>query len=250
MTVLAGARLPRPRQSRKERDLAAHYAPCIRFDRHEPFLPLVVGYTIFTGDGNSPSFPRRIELRGPNRQPATLAIEYAIWWDWDIQHLYELEHTWTYVGGNGDVVYAEASWHGGFAPAVLDDGRVPLASGDCCHPVVYSQPGKHAFVPVPDPLLEIREGTERSCGPKAGSTGLLVTDLFKGILDSRKTPEADALANAYLKTHAFTPAFVWDKDVLVTRDMLIPWPALFAWIPARIDWCLAQLRAATNPVVR
>ncbi|MCI0476626.1 MAG: hypothetical protein L0Y55_10295, partial [Anaerolineales bacterium] len=62
MTTITGSRVPRPRQSRKARDLAARYAPLIYFDRKEPFLPLAVGYTIFTQDGASPSFPRRIEL--------------------------------------------------------------------------------------------------------------------------------------------------------------------------------------------
>jgi len=240
MTAISGAQLPRPRQSRRDRDLAARYAPLIYFDRREPFLPLAAGYTIFAADADSSSFPRRITLRGPHRAPAAFAIEYAIWWDWDIGHLYELEHTWTYVGEDGSVVFAEASWHGGFAPAVLDDGHVPLAPGSF-HPIVYSQPGKHAFVPTPDPLVEIQDDTRRSCLAKAGNDGLLVTPLFKGILDSRKTPEADALVTAYLKTRAFEPAFVWDREVLISRDMLVPWPALFAWIPARIDWCLEQL---------
>jgi hypothetical protein len=35
---------------------------------------------------------------------------------------------------------------------------------------------------------------------------------------------------------------VWDKEFLVTRDLLIPWPVLFEWIPARMDWWLARLR--------
>ena len=238
MPIIDGSRPPRPRQRARQRDLAARYAPLIYFDHNEPFLPLAVGYTFFYADDDSPSFPRRIELAGPNRPPAAFAIEYAIWWDWDIQHLYELEHMWTYVGGSGDVVYAEASWHGGFAPAVLGDGRVPLHDS---HPVVYSQPGKHAFVPLPEPLLEIRRKTAQSCGAKAGSDGLLVTSIFKGILDPLKTPQADALANAYLKAHAFKPASLWDKEVLITRDILVPWPVLFAWVPARITWCLRSL---------
>ncbi len=240
MTTIDGSRPPRPRQSRRERDLAARYAPLIHFDRHEPFLPLAAGYTIFTTDADSPSFPRRITLRGSDRAPAAFAIEYAIWWDWDIGHLYELEHTWTYVDAAGRVVFAEASWHGGFAPAVLDDGHVPLAPGSF-HPIVYSQPGKHAFVPTPEPLLEIQDDTRRSCTAKAGKDGLLVTPLFKGILDSRKTLQADGLVAAYLKTRAFEPAFVWDQDVLISLDMLVPWPVLSAWIPARIDWVLARM---------
>ncbi len=38
--------------------LVHQHAPRIRFDRREPFLPLAAGYTLFTQDGFSPSFPR------------------------------------------------------------------------------------------------------------------------------------------------------------------------------------------------
>jgi hypothetical protein len=75
-----------------EHELAALYAPLLRFDQREPFLPLAAGYTIFGQSGPSPSFPRTIEV-GPGEQ----VVEYAIWWDWDIVHLYELEHVWVYL---------------------------------------------------------------------------------------------------------------------------------------------------------
>ncbi len=244
MTALNGSRIPHPRQSRRQRLLAATYSPLIYFDRREPFFPLAVGYTLFTADGDSPSFPRRVELAGPGHLPASLAIEYAIWWDWDIQHLYELEHTWTYVGADGKVVYAEASWHGGYNTAVLGNGRVRVAATDGgCHPIVYSEPGKHAFAPAPEILISRRQAkTLASCGPNAGKGGLWVTPLFKGVLDLRKNPQVDTLVIAYLQEHAFTPAFVWSRKFLVTKDLLIPWSALCEWIPTRIDWWVARLQ--------
>jgi hypothetical protein len=243
MTLPNGSRIPRPRQSRRERLLAARYSPLIYFDRQEPFFPLAVGYTFFTADGDSPSFPRRVELAGPDHSPASFAIEYAIWWDWDIQHLYELEHTWTYVGADGRVVFAEASWHGGYNPMVSDGGEVRVAAknGDC-HPIVYSEPGKHAFAPKSDILVTQRQAkTLTSCGPNAGKGGLWVTPLFKGILDRRKNPRADGLVTAYLQKQAFTPAFIWSREFLIAKELLIPWSALCEWIPARIDWWIARL---------
>jgi hypothetical protein len=62
------------------RALAARYAPIILFDQREPFLPLAAGYTLFTADAPSPSFPREITLGATDRPPAQLVIEYAIWW--------------------------------------------------------------------------------------------------------------------------------------------------------------------------
>ena len=103
--------LDRRLDSETDRALAERHAPVIQFDKNEPFLPSVVGYTIFRQSAASPSFPRDIQLR----DRAQFVIEYAIWWDWDIQHLYELEHVWVYVDG-GEVVDIEASWHGKFNP--------------------------------------------------------------------------------------------------------------------------------------
>ncbi len=239
-----GARPPRPRQSPVQRDLAAKYAPVIRFDRNEPFLPLAVGYTIFRADADSPSFPRHIELAGDGHGPAALAIEYAIWWDWDIGHLYELEHSWTYVGADGSVVFAEASWHGGYSSTVIEDGSIPLAPGSRTHPLIFSQPGKHAFTPKPEMLVEMADKSAESCGPRAGAGGLWVTPLFEGILDLRKNAQVDALVAAYLRRKAFVPASIWDKEFPVTRELLIPWPTLFAWVPQRMDWWIARLKDA------
>ena len=59
-----------------EYEFALRYAPTIRFDQHEPFLPLKVGYSVIRQSGSSPSFPRTLEV-GLGEQ----VVEYAIWWD-------------------------------------------------------------------------------------------------------------------------------------------------------------------------
>lgn len=252
---------------RDELALAARYAPLIFFDRVEPFLPSVAGYTIFRQDAPSPSFPRQVTLRPrfpqiaandaraiarlfPNEElpqvpeiTAAFVIEYAIWWDWDIQHLYELEHAWSYVGADGELLYAEASWHGSYFP-MLWQGRTPR-QGD--HPVLYSQPGKHAF--VPNPLLFTgsvmeRENLRRTCFTRAGNGGVLLKqDLFAG--KYQKDSIRDTIANAYLKERAFDPTFEFTRTLQIDEALLAPWPALYAWIPGRIDqvlWDLGEWR--------
>ena len=104
-------------------------------------MPLAAGYTIFRASGPSLSFSRgrTVDVQPPVR----MAIEYAIWWDWDIGHLYELEHIWVFVDEDGRVGALEASWHGGYHDMSLS-GHLAL-DGD--HPVVFSEPGKHAFAP-------------------------------------------------------------------------------------------------------
>ncbi|MFL7808131.1 MAG: HAD family hydrolase, partial [Anaerolineae bacterium] len=134
-------------QDAGERALAARYAPILRFDVREPFLPLAAGYTIFRQSDSSPSFRQgyQVELTPEEQPSANTAIEYAIWWDWDIGHLYELEHVWVFVDAAGRVVRGEASWHGGYHD-MRHDGALAL-EGD--HLAIYSEPGKHAFAPTP-----------------------------------------------------------------------------------------------------
>ncbi|MBI5305049.1 MAG: hypothetical protein HY868_23155 [Chloroflexi bacterium] len=212
-------------------DLAARYAPIILADEREPFAVVAAGYTIFDHEDASPSFKRRVEW-GSAGYPATRAIEYALWWDWDIGHLYELEHAWTFVGANGEVVAVEASWHGMFGPA--EDVKL-----EGMHPVLLAQPGKHAMAASIAPFDEIREWAEKEAGPDAGKDGLLENELFRGKL--HKASEADARVRAYLKPRAFVPSWNFTKRFPVTREMLMPWDALCEWIPSRIAWWLEQI---------
>lgn len=221
------------RANNTDYQLAWDHVPVIRFDAREPFLPLAVGYTVFRDAAESKSFPRQMWLP----PGAAAVIEYAIWWDWDIQHLYELEHIWVYVDADGRRVGAEVSWHGEFRPAhdaaSAPDGRL----------VVFSEPGKHAFASTPGPLLERRAHTGAVCGAHAGKQGLLVTPLFEGIIP-RHDPLDDRLAHTYLLGRAFEPNFAFDQVFDLRNAILVAWPALRAWIPTRVAWWLAHLREA------
>jgi hypothetical protein len=217
-------------------DFAVRYAPILLADEREPFQPVVVGYTVFEREGVSPSFlpARNVELTTPG-YAAARAIEYAIWWDWDIDHLYELEHVWSFVGSDGAVVAVEASWHGMYGQVDVD-GK-PVLEGT--HPVLLAQPGKHAMAASAEPFEEVREWGEREAGPEAGKDGLLNHELFGQAF--AKTPENDARVVAFLKKRAFTPSWKFSKRFEITREMLVPWSALREWIPQRIAWWIEQL---------
>ena len=228
-----GSRLPQVTQDSSTLDFAARYAPIIMADEREPFTLVAAGYTIFSHASESPSFvpPRWIEW-GSVGYAATRAVEYALWWDWDIGHLYELEHAWTFVGADGRVVAVEASWHGMY-------GRAENTALEGTHPILLAQAGKHAMAASIEPFLEIREWAEQEAGPSAGKGGVLETELFRGRLP--KTPENDARVTAFLKQRAFVPAWQFTQRMPVTREMLIPWTALKEWIPARVAWWLTQI---------
>ena len=142
-------------RSTEEHALALRHAPLLRMDLREPFSPSAFGYTVFREDVDSPSFPRRITLP----PGAASAVEYAIWWDWDIGHLYELEHVWVYLAADGQVIAAEASWHGEWNPMRTAAGAPPLQDGRV---VLHSEPGKHAFSPC---RLRTPAGTARHARP-------------------------------------------------------------------------------------
>ena len=103
--------------------LARRHAPIVWFDDAEPFLPQAVGYAVLREPTHSPTFERFLDLDVPGGRTAAAVIEYALWTDWDIQHLYELEHVWSYVDEAGRLIHAEASWHGEWAPLV-EAGRL------------------------------------------------------------------------------------------------------------------------------
>ena len=102
--------LQKTNQNSGDLSLATRFSPLLKLDAYEPFQPQAVGYTIFHHDGPSQSFQRRIRL--DSIANAVTAIEYSIWWDWDINHLYELEHIWVYINSDDAMVGLEGSWHG------------------------------------------------------------------------------------------------------------------------------------------
>jgi glycerophosphoryl diester phosphodiesterase len=231
--------LDRSQISTADYELALRHAPRIRFDAREPFLPSAVGYTVFREEMDSPSFPRRLTLP----EGAVCGIEYAIWWDWDIQHLYELEHIWVYLDAQERVVTTEASWHGGFHEMVTDSGDIPMEDGRV---MVFSESGKHAFAPVRDWLLKRADVTISGCGRHAGKAGVHVTSLFKGLITDR-TPLNNQLVWTYLERHAFEPTFNYEKVFDLSQAAHVPWQNLAEWIPARINWWTRRLHDQIPP---
>ncbi len=213
--------------------LAQRHAPYIRFDRHEPFFPTAAGYTIFWADGPSPSFPRDMILP----PGAVQIIEYAIWWDWDIQHLYELEHIWIYLDADENIIRAEASRHGGYALMANGNDAPPLEGG---HLTLVSEPGKHAFAPAPQWHLDRAERIERLCRVP-GRMGVHVPPLFEEALRPHRTPIANRLVLTYLSAQAFQPTFDFTRLFKLDTVTLLPWEQLRAWIPDRVTWWIQRL---------
>ncbi|GAS82517.1 MULTISPECIES: hypothetical protein [Paenibacillus] len=211
-------------------ETAMSFAPVLMFDRNEPFYPDFVGVSVLDRSGPSPSFKRDIQFPA---EAVQYVIEFAIWWDYEIGHLYEMEHVWIYVGHDGEVVDCEASFHGKVLRGLLKD-RVNVVGRHVC---LYSQPGKHAFSPLPV-VFELLPDLYSAAGTKAGCDGLLVNDLFRGYFETNE--QIDAQVMTYLQTKAFVPSMAFE-EYLLEPEMFMTWDQLFHIIPQRIKDRLVEL---------
>ena len=209
-----------------EQQLALKYKPTLYFDKAEPFDIKGMGVTVFHEPGKSPSFRRTIEF---DPETVEFAIEYAVYFDYDIQHLYDLEHIWIFVSRNGDVVDAEASFHGKYLKALaLNCGET--ISGQ--HVELYCQPGKHAFLPQGN-LFRLIPDWNSSCNRFAGSDGLLIADMFEKELSA--TPGLNNKIEKYIKTNfSFSPTLQFESKDL-DDALFMPWKALKQIVPGRIE---------------
>lgn len=214
--------------------LALDYAPIIHFDMDETIPLKRVGYTVFRSARRSDSFPKRMVI--PDKGGAV--IEYALFWDYDIQHMYDLEHIWVWVDRDGEVTKAEASFHGKYLMLWEPDMSFALEPEDG-HVHAFCQPGKHAFLPDGE-LFRLVPGWQESCMENAGGE-VLVGGPFEG--SYTPTDEDDARCCAYILAHlTFEPTLNFDEGNPIPADLLCPWAELKAWIPARIAELCAHLR--------
>ncbi|MDP5277067.1 hypothetical protein [Chengkuizengella axinellae] len=206
-----------------DKELFLKYVPYIYFDKNEPFYPDRVGINIYTQSDAELAASRRIFMN----EEIQMVIEYAIYWDFDIQHLYELEHVFVYINHEGEVVDCEASFHG-FRVKGLLKSKANLFQ---THIQLYSQPGKHAFFPRPE-YFELVPDLYRATNEEAGKDGLLVTKRFRGVYSS--TAEIDEKVKEYLQNYRFIPSmefevYTWEEDIFISSEQL------YKEIPERIQ---------------
>jgi hypothetical protein len=218
-----------------EARLAAEYAPAIMLDLNEPFFPRWVGYSVLEASGPSPSFRR--DLKVPT---GGSTIEYAVYWDWDIGHYYDLEHAWVYIGADGEVADCEGSFHGRYLKGLLPD-RSNLSGRQA---TLYSQPGKHAFSPSPL-IFRLLPDAETATGPGAGSDGALIGGPLEGRV--AREPWWDAAARDYLRSRAFSPAWAF-QPYAIPQELLIPWDRLDRMLPALFVEGLNDLKGKNHGV--
>lgn len=208
----------------RERKLVLDYQPHIQRDLREPFPIRYVGCTVFESRGDSGSF-QQLTL-DPEELGAPCIIEYAVYYDYDIQHLYDLEHVWVAVDTAGAVIGCWSSFHG----MRLRVDRLDAFHLEGTHPVLYAQPGKHALLPDPA-LFWLNDQFPDSCGPKAGG-GLLIPPMLEGVLETSEALDR-RIARHIRERYAFSPALVYEHETL-SPEQLITWPQLLELLPRLI----------------
>lgn len=219
---------------KRGKELAAQYMPELMLDKKEPFTVGAVGYTVFRETKRSGSFPKRIIKA--DWKKTECVIEYAIWFDYDIQHLYDLEHVWVYVDKNGRITWAEGSSHGKYLNQVrISDGMPPLGENGRLR--VWMQPGKHAVLPEPELIKLVPEWRE-SCKDLAGADGLAVPEIFRGWLPALDKKMQDKVQRYIRERYAFEPSMEFEQACM-EEAVLMPWENLRESIPERLA---AQLK--------
>jgi len=223
-----------PETSLADDVLAGRHLPVLLLDAREPYRPTHAGYTVFRTPGQSPSSKFLIEPRG------AVTIEYAIWYDWDIGHLYDLEHVWVHLDGAGEVVAVEASAHGRREPMALPGGGLPVHGH---RPVLFAEPGKHAhWADGAVMAAEAGEKLKALCGPLAGVEAVHRGNPFAQGGAYRATPLADRLARLKMQNDSFVPSFSFSASSEDGEGMQpLPWPELATRIPARVEALIAEL---------
>lgn len=236
------------------RRLAERYVPRLRYDRAEPFELQGVGYTVYTADNIRRADGAEVKsvsckLRFPV-EPGETVIEYAFYYDFDIQHLYDLEHVFVRVGPEGSpqgspernpdsspegrISGVLGSFHGKFLNNLLE-GETEFED---THVILYVQPGKHAFIHKPH-YFRLFPDRDKCCREYAGQDGLLIAPMFEGRIS---TDEAfDRQVEHYIReNYAFTPAWEFSAEyprLPKAEEKLMPWEELDELIVRRIaEW--------------
>lgn len=210
-----------------DNELFINFCPVLKEDGHEPFHITAVGCTVFKESAKSPTSNFHVEVTG---RTATV-IEYAFFWDYDIQHLYDLEHAFVYLDKENRIIDLISSFHGRFY-------RQSAVSFEGQRPILYIQPGKHALMAHPE-YFRLFPDFESACNTKAGADGVAVPDFITGV---SSTKEDDRLTEAYIKRKfSFAPSGVY-KTAADPRDLIRSAGSLLEFISMSVNRELKIIR--------
>ncbi|MEE2945967.1 MAG: HAD family hydrolase [Pseudomonadota bacterium] len=206
---------------------ALAHAPILLLDRAEPFRPVRIGVTEFREEAKSHSSKFTVTPR------AECCIEYAIFWDHDIGHVFDLEHIWVHLNGD-DVVAVEATFHGSRHKVALN-----LTGG---RPKVWCEAGKHAHFKDRAHRDAMFEATRLMCGNEAGFDGVHTSNMFADGF-GEVTDTDHRLAKLFLNRLQFTPAGGHPLAFDLADVPMVDWSEMPDFITSRMRGNIAKLRS-------
>ena len=220
-------------------EIALRHAPIIHYDAADTIPLRAVGYAVFRETAASRSFPgRKVEVP----QGAACTVEYACYFDYDIGHMYDLEHVWVTVSPEGEVLDAQGSFHGKYLSVLVPDwpGSIPPENGRV-H--AFCQPGKHAFLAAGE-ITRLFPNWYGCCARAEG--GVLLGNPFCAAHsptgEDLFTPtDADnRRAARYLREElSFAPTLDFSRAEIPDAGLFMTWPELFERIPG---WIAAECK--------
>ena len=162
----------------------------------------------------------------PAAEGADCILEYALYFDYDIQHLYDLEHAWVAVR-DGMVTKCWCSFHG---MRLCASGVGDLYQEEDGLPLLYIQPGKHAVLPDPR-LFGLHSQANTCCNSLCGG-GLLIPDMLADQMETN--PQQDRLIREYIRrSFSFTPSWEFIPEP-VSPARVTSWAELKKAIPSYV----------------
>ena len=184
-----------------------------------------VGYSVHERDGPSASSTHPARFGD-----AVHAVEYAIWWDWDIQISCEMERVRVCLSGNDQPMQGESSTRSCEGEMRRKRQRLPLKSGRVTH---FSEPGKHTFAANPERRCTNDTAVSRRCGTGGGANGARIPGLPGGMLNEPGIYGRHHLCNQ-LKSQNVVPEFRLGRNFDLRIMPFMPWDELEASIPGRV----------------
>lgn len=166
------------------------------------------------------------------KKKAAKVIEYAIYYDSDIGHVYDLEHVWVYLDDRDEIIGVKGSRHGVIVTQYASRKDIRFFKG---HPLIFSTPGKHSNIVSLKQLN--RRVLTRACRDMAGSKGIYDVQFFDDELRERIKvidPGKDKIHRVYNKKYAFKPTFRYTRYLIPKRNIMTSWNDLMHWIPERL----------------
>lgn len=197
------------------------YSPIFYKDANEPFIIQKVACTMYKENAKSVSSKYEIEFDAETE----FVLEYAVYWDFDIQHLYDLEHVFLSIDKDGHIVDIISSFHGKFY-------RQKNAEFKDNHPILFLQPGKHAIMAHPE-YFDLFKDLMSACNVKAGIDGILIPPFLENSL-SYSAKDHQLIKEYIKKTYSFTPSYEYIEEERIDSK-LISFDNLVELIPSYIN---------------